>query len=479
MTEHFPLMVPGAKSAGADISVTAPFDDSAIADVAVADMKTVETALATAAALFADRDSWIPPGRRIEIFERTVELMSARAEELAVEAAREGGKPLVDSRVEVTRAIDGVKLCIEGLRTQAGTEIPMSLNAASANRLAMTTQEPIGVVAAVSAFNHPLNLIVHQVAPAIAVGCPVIVKPAGITPLSCLRFVQILREAGLPDGWCQPVVTTDRAAAEAVVTDARVDFFSFIGSAKVGWALRSKLAPGARCALEHGGAAPVIVAADADLDDVLPLLGKGGFYHAGQVCVSVQRVFAHEDVARQVAEGLAEVGKSLTVGDPTKPETDVGPLIRPNEVDRVHEWVQEAVEGGAELLTGGEKLSPSCYAPTVLFDPPSEARVSAQEIFGPVICVYPYSDIDDALARANALPFAFQAAVCTRDINIAMRAFRRLDASAVMVNDHTAFRVDWMPFAGLKQSGHGVGGIHHTMHDMQIEKMLVIRSKEL
>jgi acyl-CoA reductase-like NAD-dependent aldehyde dehydrogenase len=479
MTEHFPLLVPGAKSAGVDIPVTAPYDDSVIADVAVADMKTVETALSTAAALFADRDGWLSPGKRIEIFERALELMAGRAEELAVEAAREGGKPLVDSRVEVTRAIDGMKLCIEGLRTQAGTEIPMNLNASSANRLAMTTHEPIGVVAAVSAFNHPLNLIIHQVAPAIAVGCPVIVKPATITPLSCLRFVQILREAGLPDGWCQAVVTTDRAAAEALVTDERVAFFSFIGSAKVGWALRSKLAPGARCALEHGGAAPVIVAADADLDDVLPLLGKGGFYHAGQVCVSVQRVFAHENIARTVAEGLAEVGKSLTVGDPTKPETDVGPLIRPNEVDRVHEWVQEAVDGGADLLTGGEKLSPSCYTPTVLFNPPNEARVSAQEIFGPVICVYPYSDIDDAIARANALPFAFQAAVCTADINIAMRAFRRLDASAVMVNDHTAFRVDWMPFAGLKQSGHGVGGIHHTMHDMQIEKMLVIRSKEL
>jgi acyl-CoA reductase-like NAD-dependent aldehyde dehydrogenase len=472
-------MVPGAKSTGAVVSVTAPFDDSVIADVAVADMKTVETALSTAAALFADRDGWLSPGKRIGIFERAVELMAGRAEELAVEAAREGGKPLVDSRVEVTRAIDGMKLCIEGLRTQAGAEIPMNLNASSANRLAMTTYEPIGVVAAVSAFNHPLNLIIHQVAPAITVGCPVIVKPATITPLSCLRFVQILREAGLPDGWCQAVVTTDRAAAEALVTDAHVAFFSFIGSAKVGWALRSKLAPGARCALEHGGAAPVIVAADADLDDVLPLLGKGGFYHAGQVCVSVQRVFAHENIARKVAEGLAEVGKLMTVGDPTKPETDVGPLIRPNEVDRVHEWVQEAVKSGAELLTGGEKLSPSCYTPTVLFDPPSEARVSAQEIFGPVICVYPYSDIDDAIARANALPFAFQAAVCTADINIAMRAFRRLDASAVMVNDHTAFRVDWMPFAGLKQSGHGVGGIHHTMHDMQIKKMLVIRSKEL
>ncbi len=479
MTQHFPLMVPGATSNDATVSVKAPFDDDVIADVAAADAEAVEAALATAASLYADRDGWIAPGRRVEILEGTAELMAARAEDLAVEAAREGGKPLVDSRVEVARAIDGVRLCIEGLRTQAGTEIPMNRNAASANRLAMTTHEPIGVVVAVSAFNHPLNLIVHQVAPAVAVGCPVIVKPAGVTPLSCLRFVQIMREAGLPEAWCQPVVTSDRAAAEALVTDPRVGFFSFIGSAKVGWALRSKLAPGARCALEHGGAAPVIVAADADLDDVLPLLGKGGFYHAGQVCVSVQRVFAHQDVAKQVAEGLAEVGKSLTVGDPTKPETDVGPLIRPGEVDRVHEWVQEAIEGGAELLAGGEKLSPSCYAPTVLFNPPVDAQVSTAEIFGPVICVYSYADINEAIARANALPFSFQAAVCTRNIDTAMRVFRRLNASAVMVNDHTAFRVDWMPFAGLKQSGHGVGGIHHTMHDMQIEKMLVIRSKEL
>ena len=294
-----------------------------------------------------------------------------------------------------------------------------------------------------------------------------------------MRFVQILREAGLPDDWGQVAVTAGRDVAEMLVTDPRVAFFSFIGSPGVGWSLRSKLAPGTRCALEHGGAAPVLVAADADLDEVLPLLVKGGFYHAGQVCVSVQRMFVQDTVAREVAERVAEQAGALVIGDPTLAGTEVGPLIRPAEVDRVAQWVDEAREGGAETLSGGEKISDSCYAATVLYDPPAEAEISVREVFGPAVCVYPYRDIDEAIARANSLPFAFQAAVCTRDINTALRAYRRLDASAVMVNDHTAFRVDWMPFAGLRQSGHGVGGIHHTVHDMQIEKMMVLRSAEL
>ena len=476
--EHFPLTCIGA-SASPDLEVVAPYDGAPIATVATADAGCAEAALGAAYALFRDRDAWLSPGRRIEILERTAAIMEERAETLAVEAAREGGKPLLDSRVEVARAIDGVKLCIEALRTQHGVEIPMNLNAASANRLAFTRFEPIGVVVAVSAFNHPLNLIVHQVAPAVAAGCPFIVKPANLTPLSCLRFVEILREAGLPDGWGQVTVTAGRAVAEKLVTDPRVAFFSFIGSSKVGWALRAKLAPGTRCALEHGGAAPVLVAADADLDSVLPVLVKGGFYHAGQVCVSVQRVFAHADIAREVAERMAALAKALVIGDPTVAETEVGPLIRPAEVDRVAEWVGEAKDGGAEVLCGGEKVSDTCYAATVLYDPPAEATISVTEVFGPAVCVYPYSDMDEAIARANSIPFAFHAAVCTRDIDTALRAYRRLDASAVMVNDHTAFRVDWMPFAGLRQSGHGVGGIHHTVHDMQIEKMMVIRSMEL
>ena len=479
MTQEYPLMVPGSNSAAGTKKVNAPFDGAEIATIETADLATVDTALATAERLYKDRNGWLPIYRRVEVLEKTVAIMVERADELAIEAAREGGKPLIDSQIEVARAIDGVKLCIEAVRAQHGSEIPMNVTPSSANRLAFTHHEPIGPVVAVSAFNHPLNLIVHQVAPGVAAGCPVVVKPAAVTPLSCMRFVGILQEAGLPEEWCQALVTHSREESEALVTDARVGFFSFIGSANVGWMLRSKLAPGTRCALEHGGAAPVIVAADADLDDIVPVLTKGGFYHAGQVCVSVQRIFAHSSIARDVANRIAGLAEKLVIGDPTRPETEVGPLIRHAEVDRVAEWIKEAADGGAEIVTGGDKVSASCHACTVLYDPPGDAKVSTAEIFGPVVCVYPYDDIDDAITRANALPVAFQAAVCTGSIETALYAYRHLDASAVMVNDHTAFRVDWMPFAGLRQSGHGVGGIHHSLHDMQIEKMMVFRSEVL
>lgn len=480
MTAHFKLDIPGISQASGTAEVFSPYDRSLIATVETGDAAVVEQALATAYAAFRNKAGWLKVYQRVEILEKAAAIMEQRAEELATEAAREGGKPLIDSRVEVARAIDGVKLCAEVIRTSHGTEIPMNLNPASAGRAAFTQFEPIGVVAAVSAFNHPLNLIVHQVGPAVAAGCPFVVKPATSTPTSCFRFVQILHEAGLPKELGQVVVTADREAATNLVCDPRVAFFSFIGSPGVGWSLRSKLAPGTRCALEHGGAAPVIVAGDADLDDMLPLLAKGGFYHAGQVCVSVQRVFADRAIAGDVAAGLAEFAGKMIVGDPVSADTEVGPLIEIGENERVAEWVSEAVGAhGAEVKCGGEKLSETCYQPTVLFDPGAEARVSKQEIFGPVVCVYPYDDMDEAIARANSIPFKFQAAVATRSLDTALRCYKQLDASAVMVNDHTAFRVDWMPFAGLNQSGHGVGGIHHTLHDMQIEKMMVIRSPQL
>jgi len=479
MTDHYSIMVPGASSKDGLLEVNAPYDQALIATVDTADTKVVERALTTATTLYRNRDGWLPAEQRIQILDITISLMEERREELAIEASREGGKPLIDSNIEVARAIDGVKLCIETLRTDSGREIPMGLNAASSGHLAFTRKEPIGVVVAISAFNHPLNLIVHQVAPAIATGCPVIVKPAEDTPLSCFRFVEILREAGLPDEWCQAFVVSDLDVATQLVIDDRVDFFSFIGSGKVGWMLRSKLSPGTRCALEHGGAAPVIVAEDADIDDALPLLAKGGFYHAGQVCVSVQRIFAHASIAKTLAQDIAKLGESYTVGDPTLAETDIGPLIRHAETDRVETWVNEAVEEGAELVSGGKRISDSCYECTVLYNPSNESKVSKMEIFGPVICVYPYDDIDVAIEQANVLPFSFQASVFSRDIDKAMRVSSRINASAVMVNTHTAFRVDWMPFAGLKQSGLGVGGIPYTMEDMQIEKMTVLRSREL
>jgi acyl-CoA reductase-like NAD-dependent aldehyde dehydrogenase len=478
MSQHFKLLVPGAKAAG-QVNVTAPYDGAHIASIETGDENAVEQALTTAYALYRDRSQWLSAEQRVDILNKTADIMQSRFEELAVEAAREGGKPLIDSRVEVARAIDGIRNCVEVMRSNHGEEVPMQKNAASMNRLAFTTHEPIGVVVAVSAFNHPLNLAVHQVGPAIAAGCPVIIKPAEDTPLSCFRLINILYEAGLPEAWCQGIVTSSHDVATRLVSDHRVGFFSFIGSANVGWMLRSKLAPGARCALEHGGVAPVIVAADTDLDDTVALLSKAGFYHAGQVCVSVQRVFAEKAIAWELAQRIAAAGNQMNIGDPTLPNTDVGPLIRHKETDRIHEWVQEAVGQGAQLISGGNKVSDSCYQTTVLLNPPADSTISKNEVFGPVICVYEYEDIDEAIAQANSLDVSFQAAVFSKNIDTCMHAFKQLDASAVMVNDHTAFRVDWMPFAGLKHSGHGVGGIPHTFRDMQVEKMMVIRSPKL
>ncbi len=437
----FQIMVPGA-SAADSVEIKSPFDGAVVGTVERIDDRGAEQALVNADALFKDRSRWLPVHERVAVLEKTAELMQAQFDELVNLALSEGGKPFADSQVEVARAIDGVKNCIECVRSEHGTKIPMGINPASMNRLAMTSHEPIGLVMAVSAFNHPLNLIVHQVGPAVASGCPVIVKPASDTALSCFKFVELLREAGLPEEYAQAVVVSSNDIATDMVTDSRIAFFSFIGSGNVGWMLKSKLAPGTRCALEHGGAAPAIVAEDADLDAMLPLLAKGGFYHAGQVCVSVQRIFAHHSIAEEIATRLGEMANALKVGDPADPATEVGPIIRHKETDRVAEWVDEAVAAGAQLIAGGAKISDAFYQPTVLLNPPATVSLSKHEIFGPVISVNSYEDMDQAIALANDVPYSFQAAVMTQDIDKAMYAYRRLNAAAVMVNDHTAFRVD-------------------------------------
>ena len=460
------------------LDVKNPFNGELLQQIEINTAADVEQALVRAHALFEDRSAWLPAYQRVEILERAVQLMNDQIEELTGLAASEGGKPYADSKVEVLRAINGLKLAIEHIPQIKGEQIPMGHTESSANRLAFTQREPIGVVSSISAFNHPLNLIVHQTVPAIAVGAPVIIKPAQTTPLSCLKFVDILREAGLPDGWCQALVVQNQDA-EKLVSDERVNFFSFIGSAAIGWMLRSKLAPGTRCALEHGGSAPVIIDQSAPVDTVIDSLLKGGFYHAGQVCVSVQRVFAHESVCVELAEKLAAKASQLKVGDQLDPNTEVGPLILPREVDRVAQWVEEAKESGAKVLCGGEKLSDTCYAPTVLLNPDENATVTQKEIFGPVVCVYSYTEKADAIARANSLPYAFQASIYSNDLTDVLDTSNKLNATAVMVNDHTAFRVDWMPFGGRDASGIGMGGIQYSMHEMTREKMLVIKSSVL
>ena len=457
------------------LQIKSPYNLSLIKEIPLVGKVEVEKALSTAYDLFQNQSKWIVPHKRIAILKRAAAIMETRIDELTKTATQEGGKPLVDSKIEVLRAINGVQIASEHIGQLKGEQISMGLTKASENRLGFTTREPIGVVSSISAFNHPLNLIVHQVITAIAAGCPVIIKPALTTPLSCLALVDILKEAGLPDGWCQAIIC-ENEAAEVLVTDKRINYFSFIGSSKVGWYLKSKLAPGTRCALEHGGAAPVIVEKDADLSELLPSLLKGGFYHAGQVCVSVQRVFVHETICEDVANKLAEMASKLVVGNPMDSSTEVGPLILPREVNRVEEWVNEAVLGGAKVLTGGKRISDTCYEPTVLLNPPLNAKVSTLEIFGPVVCVYSYDDRDKAIKIANSLDVHFQAAVFTKNLDVALDCVKKLNATAVMVNDHTAFRVDWMPFGGRDASGFGMGGIQYSMQEMTREKLMVIKS---
>lgn len=458
------------------LEVTSPYDGSLIDTVNQNNADDAERMLETAYRLYRNQDAWLEHNERTAILKKLAALVEAEADTFAMLIAKEGGKPLMDARVEVARAVDGIHLAAKELsHIMRGEEIPMGHTKAAEGRTAFSTYEPIGVVLAVSAFNHPLNLIVHQMVPAIAVGCPVIVKPASATPLNCRRLIELVHQAGLPEGWCQLCVC-DNEVAEKLVTDTRINFFTFIGSARVGWFLRSKLAPGVRCALEHGGVAPVIVDDQVDLDEVIPSLLKGGFYHAGQVCVSVQRVYAHNSIARELAEKLATAAGNLVVGDATEEQTEVGPLINPGEVNRVEQWVEEAKASGAELITGGKRLGDTTYAPTVLFNPPNDAKVSTMEVFGPVVCVYSYTDRMKAIELANGLDVAFQAAVYTKDLTTAMDTVKRLDATAVMVNDHTAFRVDWMPFAGRRSSGYGIGGIGYTMHDMVQIKMAVIKT---
>lgn len=457
------------------LKVFCPFDNTLIKEIPFNTALEVENALYQANNLYNQHPHGLPAYQRIEILEKLVVLITKQQEEIVKLATQEGGKPYQDSKVEILRAINGVKLAAQAILQLHGEQIPMGLTPSSENRLAFTTKEPIGVVVAISAFNHPFNLIVHQVATAVAAGCPVIVKPALTTPLSCIKFINLLEEAGLPENWAQVLICED-GLAEKLATDKRVAYLTFIGSAKVGWHLRSKIAAGTRIALEHGGLAPVIVEQDADIKELIPAIVKGGFYHAGQVCVSVQRVFVHQKILNEVADKLVAEAKKLIVGNPLNEQTQVGPLILSKEVDRIETWISEAVSEGAKLLCGGKRISETCFEPTILLNPNKNSLVSTQEIFGPVICLYTYSVVEDAIKQANALPFAFQAAVFTKNIDKAFAITKQLNAAAVMINDHTAFRVDWMPFGGRNESGIGVGGIQYTINEMLQDKLVVMRT---
>jgi acyl-CoA reductase-like NAD-dependent aldehyde dehydrogenase len=475
--KRYALCIPGSAGASLSTKVHSPYSNEIVAEVEQLDAAGMTRAIEVAVAAFRKNRSGLPAHERQSILSRLAKLLHGRHEELSLLIALEGGKPLTDARVEVTRAVNSVRIAGEEAVRLHGREVPMQGSSSAMGRLSFTTKEPIGVVAAVSAFNHPLNLIAHQVAPAVAAGCPILIKPAPDTPVSCMVFMELLREAGLPPELGMAVPCSNEVA-EMLVSSDRIAFFSFIGSARVGWFLRSRLAPGVRCGLEHGGAAPVIVDETADLEHTMPLLIKGGYYHAGQVCVSVQRVFVHRSRREEFLERLKAGVESLTVGDPTIVQTEVGPLIRRAEIERVHEWVTEAVADGAKIVTGGEPLDHQCYQPTVLDGPSTNTKVMTEEIFGPVVAVNTFDTLSEAIRCANDVRWAFQAAIFTQDVDRALQAARELEAAAVMINDHSAFRVDWMPFGGRGPSGLGIGGIGSAVRDLAEEKLVVIKYRD-
>ena len=336
------------------LEVKSPWNNKNIGSVETNNSAQIEAILEECKKIAYYKGKDFPPKERIQILKTFQKMISENIVSLAELATSEGGKPITDSIIEIKRGAEGVESCIEVLRSEAGSVIPMNINEASSNRIAFTQKEPIGLVLAISAFNHPFNLIIHQIIPAISTGCPVIVKPAEDTPLSCKKIVEMLYEAGLPKNRCHFLMPENLELATKLVSDKRIDFFSFIGSSKVGWFLRSKLSPGARCSLEHGGMAPTFITTNSEINSCVKSLARGGFYHAGQVCVSVQRIFLDKKISKIFIEKFINEVQKVKVGDPMDKKTVVGPLIRNSEVERVDDWVNESVKNGADLLMGGK-----------------------------------------------------------------------------------------------------------------------------
>jgi acyl-CoA reductase-like NAD-dependent aldehyde dehydrogenase len=450
-----------------------PYSGEELAVVEQAGPDALDAAMAAAHQCFWGETSRTPGWRRRERLEKAAEIMEGEAEDLARQIAREGGKPITDARIEVTRAVNTVRLSAEEATCFGGETLPMDKAKGTEHRIAFTVREPIGVVVALSAFNHPVNLIAHQVAPALAAGNSCVVKPASQTPLSAIRMVEIFRESGFPE---EAVIATPcpGAAAENLVTDERTKFLTFIGSDEVGWRLKAILNPGARFSLEHGGEAAVVLHESADLDRAVPALVKGAFYHAGQVCISVQRIYVAAPLRDELVRRLVEAADRLTVGDPTKDGTDVGPLISTSDQKRVNEWVREAEARGARVLLGGGTKPHQCHEVTVLADPPADAKVVSHEVFGPVVSILGRPRAEDAIAEVNRSRNPFQAAVFASDVDAAFRVARGINANAVVVNDHSAFRVDWMPFGGRENAGYGMGGVRYAVEEMSREKLIVL-----
>ncbi len=472
-TDHKLLAAGEWQETGAWAEVKSPYDGSVVGRVAQGDEALVERAIEAAHEAFETAD--FPQHARAKALDRAAELVAERVEDLAATIAAEAGKPIKTATVEAERCVSTLEFSSVEARKLTGGTVPMDAAPAGVGKLGVMLRVPYGVVGAISPFNFPLNLVAHKLGPAIAAGNAVVLKPAGQTPISALKLAEILVEAGLPQNWLSVIPGPGSKVGNKIVEHPLTRAITFTGSAPVGWDIRSKV-PHKKVNLELGSNAPLIVAEDGDWEMAADKARIHAFSHAGQSCISIQRILVHESIADRFTQRLVANVEGLTVGDPLDGNTDVGPLITPDDRDRVKAWVDEAVAGGAELLTGGELVDEGrCLAPTLLKAPPKDAKVWCEEIFGPVATIDTFSVFEEALTMANDSKFGLQTGVFTRDIGKGIEAGKTLEFGGVLINEVPTFRTDQQPYGGVKDSGNTREGPAYAVYELTEERFVTLQ----
>lgn len=473
MPEEFKLLINGKRvRTSSEHIVASPYDRSVAGTTCFADRVLLNEAVEGSVKAF-EALKRLPAYRRAEIMRKVVEGIEFRREELARLIALEAGKPIRDARAEVRRAETTFQIALEETKRLGGEVIPLDVIAGSEGRFGIVRRFPIGTVLGISPFNFPLNLVAHKVAPAMACGNPIIIKPAIKTPLSALALGEIITEAGWPDGGVNVVLCSDEETGR-LFEDERIRKLSFTGSAKVGWMLKGR-AGTRRVTLELGGNAGAIVHSDADIEYAAKRCAIGAFSNAGQICVSVQRIYVEKSVYERFKDAFIGICRGLKLGDPMDESTDVGPMIEEGAAQRAEEWVKEAVAKGARLLIGGGR-SGNLFEPTVLTGTKPSMKVCSEEVFAPVVTLDSYDTFVAAVDEVNQGAYGLQAGVFTKDMGRVFYAYERLNVGGVIINDVPTYRVDNMPYGGVKQSGFGREGVRYAIEEMTELKMLVINA---
>jgi acyl-CoA reductase-like NAD-dependent aldehyde dehydrogenase len=472
MTDVTPALIDGEDVTSDRVTeVHSPYDGTTVGAVPACTVDHLDRAVAVA--LARHRGGALPAHERAAILDRVAARLSERVEEFARSITAESAKPITTATVEAQRAVDTVRFSAAVARTLTGEMVPLDASSAGVGKLGFVLRVPIGVVAAISPFNFPLNLVCHKIAPAVAAGCPVVLKPASATPLTALRIARLFEECGLPAGWIN-VVTCSGSVADHLVTHDDVAAITFTGSPEVGWAIRAR-APRKRVGLELGNNAPVIVEPAADWETAAAKIAVAGYGFAGQSCISVQRVFVHRSLHEGFTAAVAERVAALRVGDPMDPATDVSALISPEESDRVESWVDDAVAGGARVVAGGGRAEHGVLRPTLLDAVTPDMEVCRNEVFGPVVGIAAYETFDEAVELANDTRYGLQAGVFTRDVGTALAAAQRLDFGGVLINEVPTWRADQQPYGGVRDSGNTREGPAYAVEEMTERRMVVLQ----